>query len=41
MKKTLHKPRPPNREEARLVNSNDTQAKAKMPCADPKILLSL
>ena len=39
MERQLHKPQPPNGEEARLVNSNDTQAKAKMPRADPKILL--
>lgn len=39
MERQPHKPRPPNGEEARLANSNDTQAKAKRPCADSKIML--
>ena len=41
MEKYLHKLQPQSWEEKQFVDSNDTQAKAKMPCADPKILLSL
>lgn len=39
MKKHLHKLQPQSWEEKQFVNSNDTQAKEKSQCTDPKILL--
>lgn len=39
MKNYLHKLQPQSWEEKQFVNSNDTRAKEKGQCTDPKILL--
>ena len=39
MEKYPHKLQPQSWEEKQFVNSNDTQAKEKSPCANSKILL--
>ena len=41
MEKYSHKLQPQNWEEKQFVDSNDTQAKEKIQCADSKILLQL
>ena len=41
MEKYLHMLQPQSWEEKQFVDSNDTQAKEKSPCADSKILLQL